>query len=194
MDKIKLSKHIRILLFSLTLYLVTNTWLGILSGIFLFLIVNIWLLVLLIYRLILIFRLKRDIYRAEILILFFIILILNFTPIKRASLYLRAYTEHFKYVETIEEIEQGNINVCQNIHCKIDDGPPIRVAFVWDGFVDNWSGVIYDPTGIVMNSNLLKVDFSNRNDSEYVKAGRLFGGDMTDAIHLWGDWYYCCFT
>jgi hypothetical protein len=62
--------------------------------------------------------------------------------------------------------------------CEVDQGPPVRVAFVWGGILDNWQGIVYDPTGVVLTE----------------KGHLLFGGDLIHARHLWKDWYYCAFT
>jgi hypothetical protein len=34
--------------------------------------------------------------------------------------------------------------------CLIDEDPPVRVAFVWYEILDNWTGIVYDPTGAVL--------------------------------------------
>ena len=60
----------------------------------------------------------------------------------------------------------------------IDKGPPIRIGFVWDGILDNWHGIVYEPTGIVLTK----------------RGERLFGGDLIYAKRLYEDWYYCAFT
>jgi hypothetical protein len=44
--------------------------------------------------------------------------------------------------------------------------------------LDNWFGIVYDPTGIVLTE----------------KGRLLFGGDLVRAERLWKDWYYCGFT
>jgi hypothetical protein len=76
----------------------------------------------------------------------------------------------------------------------IDEGPPIRIAFSWGGIVDNWHGIVYDPTGAVLKASEFKGDWSNWNSPTLAKVKKLFDGDMTSARHLWGPWYYCTFT
>ncbi len=76
----------------------------------------------------------------------------------------------------------------------IDEGPPVRVAFSWGGIIDNWHGIVYDPTGEVLKANQFKRDWSNWNDPNLHAVKKLFDGDMTSATHLWGPWYYCTFT
>ncbi len=75
-----------------------------------------------------------------------------------------------------------------------DEGPPVRVAFSWGGIIDNWHGIVYDPTGEVLKASEFKRDWSNWNDPKLHEVKKLFGGDMTSAKHLWGPWYYCTFT
>jgi hypothetical protein len=74
----------------------------------------------------------------------------------------------------------------------IDLGPPVRVAFNRQGFLDNWSGIIYDPTGIVMQADgfdPVSGDFAASD-----KITKLFGGDLVNCRHLWGNYYDCSFT
>lgn len=75
--------------------------------------------------------------------------------------------------------------------CYVDAGPPIRVAFVWDGIIDNWYGPVYDPSGKVLEANKLK---SNWEDPSLADIKKLFGGDMVGCRHLTGPWYFCSFT
>lgn len=77
----------------------------------------------------------------------------------------------------------------------IDPGPPVRVAFHWPGgILDNWTGVVYDPTGLVLKAKLLKPDLSNLHAPEFREFVRLFGGDLCYCEPLGGDWYLCGFT
>lgn len=66
-----------------------------------------------------------------------------------------------------------------------DEGPPVRYAFYWQrGILDNWSGVVYDPSG-----ELMKV-----NDSTNHGLHLLFGGTLYKCERLRGHWYLCWFT
>lgn len=66
-----------------------------------------------------------------------------------------------------------------------DDGPPRRFAFYWiRGIIDNWSGVVFDPSGDVMNVN---------NNPQAAERW-LFGGEMYRCESLGSDWYLCWFT
>lgn len=78
--------------------------------------------------------------------------------------------------------------------CLIDEGPPLRVAFIQHGILDNFVAIVYDPTGLVMEANKFKRDWSNWSDPKLAHAKRLFGGDLLWAQPLGGHWYRCDFT
>ena len=73
-----------------------------------------------------------------------------------------------------------------------DLGPPIRVAFNPAGMLDNWSGIIYDPTGDVMLAN----GFDPKTGKFFApeRVTKIFGGDLVGCRHLWGSYYDCSFT
>lgn len=71
-------------------------------------------------------------------------------------------------------------------------GPPVRVAFNPAGMLDNWSGIIFDPTGDVMLADGLDPKTGKFIAPERVT--KLFGGDLVGCRHLWGDYYSCSFT
>jgi len=75
---------------------------------------------------------------------------------------------------------------------SVDLGPPIRIAFNPEGLLDNWSGMVYDPTGDVMMA-----DGFDRDTGEFVAPQRitkLFEGDLVGCRRLWRDYYVCSFT
>ena len=61
----------------------------------------------------------------------------------------------------------------------VEPGPPIRVAFSWGGMLDNWVGIVHDPSHTA----------GDLDESQF-----WFGGIMRRAQPLWGDWYICWFT
>lgn len=68
----------------------------------------------------------------------------------------------------------------------VADSAPLRVAFPKPGqFLDNWSGIVYDPTGAVEQG-----DF----DTYPTQIKKLFDGDMVVCDHIVGPWYDCAFT
>jgi hypothetical protein len=76
----------------------------------------------------------------------------------------------------------------------VDEGPPIRVAFVWDGLMDNWYGVAYDSTEVLLRASNFQRGMNDWGNSEFDAAMGLFGGQLVQAIHLMGNWYFCFFT
>ncbi|HCU24682.1 MAG TPA: hypothetical protein DF383_06675 [Deltaproteobacteria bacterium] len=74
----------------------------------------------------------------------------------------------------------------------LDPGPPPRVAFPWPGgTIDNWCGVVHDPSGEVLSVN----DFALWSDQwRGARVTKLFGGDMISCRLLEASYYFCCFT
>jgi hypothetical protein len=80
----------------------------------------------------------------------------------------------------------------RGVEYYVDPGPPVRVAFNPEGFLDNWSGIIFDPSGIVM-----RADGFDPKTGEFAapdEVTKLFGGDLVSCRSLGGDYYYCNFT
>lgn len=75
---------------------------------------------------------------------------------------------------------------------SVDPGPPVRVAFNPEGFLDNWSAIVFDPTGEVM----LADGFDPTTGKFYApeRITKLFDGDLVACRKLWGDYYSCSFT
>lgn len=75
---------------------------------------------------------------------------------------------------------------------RADVGPPVRVAFVTNaGFLDNWSGIVFDPTGKVRLARGWDAAGNFYAPSEVTE---LFGGDIDECDHLVAAYYYCSFT
>ena len=79
----------------------------------------------------------------------------------------------------------------RGITYSVDLGPPIRVAFNPEGMLDNWSGIIFDPTGEVMIADGFEANGKFRAPERITK---LFGGDLVSCRHLLDDFYACSFT
>lgn len=75
---------------------------------------------------------------------------------------------------------------------SVDVGPPLRIAFNPEGFLDNWSGIIYDPTGDVMLAD--GFDPKTGKFAAPERITKLFDGDLVACRHLWGAYYSCTFT
>ena len=79
--------------------------------------------------------------------------------------------------------------------CNVDHGPPLRIAFIEPGgFLDNYTAIVYDPTGLVMKANQFKGDWSNWEEPKLAHVKQLFGGDLVWAEPVGGPWYRCGFT
>ena len=75
----------------------------------------------------------------------------------------------------------------------VDAGPPRRVAFVTNpGVVDNWAGVIYDPTDAVASAQAPSWTEAGAAVSPEVRE--LFGGDIVSCRHIDDHFYRCGFT
>lgn len=82
--------------------------------------------------------------------------------------------------------------VDRGVTYSVDVGPPVRVAFNPAGFLDNWSGIIFDPTGDVIMAH----GFDSRSGRFRApdRVTKLFGGDLVSCRRLWRDYYDCSFT
>jgi hypothetical protein len=70
----------------------------------------------------------------------------------------------------------------------------VRVAFQQPGgLLDNWTAIVYDPTGLVMDINRCK-SYDEWRSPKMAHVRGLFGGDLQSAQHLEGFWYLCSFT
>ena len=82
-----------------------------------------------------------------------------------------------------------------DIKYYVEQGPPIRVAFALPGgILDNWEGIVYDPSGEVSRAQeawQLRMK-AGRIDLERILT--LFGGTLYRTKHIKGPWYRCGFT
>lgn len=108
----------------------------------------------------------------------------------------RFMTRRAAYERIVAEAERTRaVSYCgerEGISFKVDARPPVRVAFLLPGgTIDDWEGVIYDPTGEV-----LKAQGWTRPGKLSAPAGvrELFGGDLVTCRHAGGRYYRCWFT
>lgn len=92
---------------------------------------------------------------------------------------LHLLTNQSRYQATIDKLklaksESEKKEICGE-HCQILSADPLRVGFHYCHCFLNWNDIIYDPTGIL-------------NDSEVIKSRRL-NIYLYDADRLKGDWY-----
>ena len=114
-----------------------------------------------------------------------------------------------KYVQIIEKINtkkissNGSVN---GISYDTEVDPVMRVSFSWGGILDNWKGIIYDPTNKLSKTaknNQIHINYRDRNslttaDEEYIKETTelklLFGGVIYKVKKMGNNWYLCWFT
>ncbi len=71
------------------------------------------------------------------------------------------------------------------------DGPPKFHGFYWQrGILDNWSAVVYDPTGSIAEIN----DADGWDEIHAHELSNLFGGTYHRCQNVGGGWYICWFT
>lgn len=112
----------------------------------------------------------------------------------RMSQLARFYAMKPRYQAIVGSIERGATPAAGTRYI-VEAGPPLRVAFPWPGgLLDNWCGVVYDPSGLVLKVRDLRPDLSNLGDPTLREVRTLFGGDIRRCEPLGGPWYFCCFT
>jgi hypothetical protein len=78
------------------------------------------------------------------------------------------------------------------IRFYVDSGPPLRVAFpLPGGIIDNWEGVVWDPSGDVVAAQGFTRAGGFTAPSE---LQRLFGGDLVGCRVVRHPYYRCWFT
>ena len=114
-----------------------------------------------------------------------------------------------KYVQIIEKIETKKISSngsLNGISYDTEVDPAMRVSFSWGGIIDNWRGIIYDPTNElskIAENNQIHINSEERNpltpdDEQYIKETAelklLFGGVIYKVKKMGNNWYLCWFT
>lgn len=102
-----------------------------------------------------------------------------------------------QYQHIVSEANAGRMpsgyGIDESIRFHVDQGPPIRVAFPQPGgTLDNWEGIVYDPTGDVLKAQgWTGPDGKLTAPSDIIS---LFGGTLVSCIKIDGDYYRCSFT
>lgn len=102
-----------------------------------------------------------------------------------------------KYEEIIRDldVESESFVMKDEISFRIDNGPPLRIAFVQPGgLLDNWEGVVFDPTGEVLKAQGWVENSGRQAFSAPDHIVRLFGGDIVSCKPIQGHYYRCWFT
>ena len=103
-----------------------------------------------------------------------------FAPLETGGVYVKFYLDRPAYDAAVLEASQGHVPQCVTAKtCSYQSDSNANLAFPWEGILDNWIGVIHDPSGGVM-------------DAESAKG--IFGGDLLGCEHLDGPYYLCSFT
>jgi hypothetical protein len=114
-------------------------------------------------------------------------------PLGRGAILVHFLIDRPAYDRVVSGLERGTITreqagPAQDPPFRVDAGEPLRVAFpTFEGMVDNWAGVVYDPTHSVRQAKGFGSAVPGR-------VRELFGGDVVSCWHLAGAYYMCSFT
>ncbi|MCP3869059.1 MAG: hypothetical protein GY703_13345 [Gammaproteobacteria bacterium] len=101
-------------------------------------------------------------------------------PTRQLGMQTRFWMEKTTYDESVAQLKADKVIDCLVADtCKIDPGPPKRLVFSWGGIIDNWIGVVFDPTDGVAQPDRHK---------------GLFGGDLVSCQRMTENYYICSFT
>ncbi len=156
-------------------------------------------------QLIIILRKKRNRFAAVLLCALLAIGGISYGTdlIKDLGLRLRFHRLKPAYSEIVEKINSGEMTekgTHLGISYKSETDPVFRASFSWAGMIDNWYGIIYDPSGKIMRVNEPDPRFQSQDpstakvDEELRKIRMIFGGVLYKAEKLSNHWYLCWFT
>lgn len=146
--------------------------------------------------------LKERIWRSPAIAILLIVFTVSACLIsaERIGRHTRFYLHKRSYETRVAEIIQLGQSKSASGACNhsedycIDLGPPIRLAFVWGGLLDNWYGIVYDPTGKVLEATRSEISRFGRNDPSRASVKNFFSSGLISAEHLTGPWYFCDFN
>jgi hypothetical protein len=103
-----------------------------------------------------------------------------YAPTHSLGIVVRFWLEEERYAASVAEVSSGALPACAATRaCEIDPSSPSRIAFSWGGILDNWIGVVYDPSGDIVNIE---------------RHQGAFGGDLVGCEQIKGRYYLCSFT
>ena len=131
----------------------------------------------------------------------------NFTTDLGDKLRFNRYKK--EYVEIIDKIKLNEISAkgkFEGVNYDSETNKVTRVSFSWGGIIDNWKGIVYDPT-----NELSKIAENNGIHINYIKGKSLtpaekqhikettelkiiFGGVIYKVTKMRDNWYLCWFT
>ncbi|WP_137886532.1 hypothetical protein [Pseudomonas sp. 2FE] len=101
-------------------------------------------------------------------------------PLDLLGVYAKFWLERPQYELAVAEVVAGKQPDCvTSKFCQYESGSPVPLAFPWEGIIDNWIGIVYDPSGDVQDAERFK---------------NIFGGDLLECNHLSGPFFLCSFT
>ena len=130
-------------------------------------------------------------------------------PVARAgdSLMFRFYFARHdsEYRRIAQKVARGELRapdsashghvVRDGVDFDVDTGPPMRIAFPRPGgLLDNWEGVVYDPTDVVRAAQGWSFSGNKQDFTAPAAVRTLFGGDMVACELVTEHFYRCWFT
>ena len=131
----------------------------------------------------------------------------NFTTDLGDKLRFNRYKK--EYVEIIDKIKLNEVSAkgkFEGINYDSETNKLTRFSFSWGGLLDNWKGIVYDPTnqlskiaennGIHINSIKGKplTPAEKQHIKETTELKMLFGGVIYKVKKMRDNWYLCWFT
>ncbi|HEY2377944.1 MAG TPA: hypothetical protein VGH98_18365 [Gemmatimonadaceae bacterium] len=111
--------------------------------------------------------------------------------------FARMRAEYERIVAEVQRQPAGDTTsegALHGVRYQIDRGPPMRVAFLQPGgMLDNWEGVVYDPTGAVASATGWQQGVAGRFSAP-PNVRVLFGGDLVGCERIENAFYRCWFT
>ena len=101
-----------------------------------------------------------------------------------------------KYEQIVNQVGRGNLSIegqFSGIQYFADRREGLRIAFPQPGgILDNWEGVIYDPSNEVSKAKGWNGGPGNFSAPPNIRS--LFGGDLLKCQHIGGPYHRCWFT
>jgi hypothetical protein len=135
---------------------------------------------------------------------FIAVLILAWTPLERGGAGLLFQWRFMRMRTALDDLaadlSRSPSIVTKEDHSRlgryvVDAGPPLRYAVpLPGGLIDNWCGIVHDPSGEVLQVNRFYDGDASWEDPVLADVKKLFGGDMFWCEHVESTYYRCCFT
>lgn len=101
-------------------------------------------------------------------------------PLDTVAVHAKFWLERLSYDAAVADLKVGRQPACVLARtCLHEPGSWVPLAFPWEGIIDNWVGVVYDPTGAVVDADRFR---------------GIFGGDLVGCWRVSGTYFFCSFT